>query len=241
MSQPIHMPPHIDAGTANCLWTVVRGLRRYHRYRAVGLDSIPREGPALVVVHHSLVTYDLLLLAASIFEHTGRAPRALADRLIFKTPLLNELARKMGVVMGEPHIGRALLDQGEVVMVAPGGMREALRPSSQRYQISWDRRFGFAKLALETGTSVIPCACPAADDVYCVYDNPLTALAYERLRIPLPVVRGLGPTLLPRPEALTHFVGSPIVPPAYHGNKREVAAFQKQVAGRVEELLQRHD
>ena len=45
-------------------------LAIYHNHRAVGLEQLPEDG-CLVVVNHSLATYDFGLLALRIFQHTA--------------------------------------------------------------------------------------------------------------------------------------------------------------------------
>ena len=83
-----------------------------------------------------------------------------------------------------------------------GGMREALRPGDERYGVKWDKRKGFVRLSLRTGAPLVLAACPDADRLFHVYENRLTKLAYKRLHLPVPLVRGWGPTLLPRPVSL---------------------------------------
>lgn len=192
---------------------LARALARYHRHEVVGLSYVPATGAALLVIHHSLATYDGLLLALAIEEATGRLPVALGDDLLFRTPGLRHVVRGAGIVPASHENGRALLARGHLVAVAPGGMREALRPSGERYRVRWGRRKGFVRLALETGAPVVLAACPAADDLYDVYETRLTKLAYKHLKVPIPFVRGLGPTWIPRPVKLVHYVAPPIVPP----------------------------
>ena len=230
-------PDHIDPKVAQNAQRVIDALRLYHRYQVKGMENIPAHGKLLMVVHHTLATYDIFMLALSVFETTGRATRGLADRTVFKTPFLSDWASKLGAVVGEQHQAHSLLDAGNLVMVAPGGMREALRPSTQRYTTSWQRRYGFAKLALETQTPVICAACPAADDLYTVYANPLTDWVYRNLRLPLPIALGWGGTALPRPKTLTHFIGAPITPPPFDGSQTQVEAFQKILERAMQSLL----
>ena len=148
-------------------------LAIYHNHRAVGLEQLPEDG-CLVVVNHSLATYDFGLLALRIFQHTERVPRCLGDRAIFQTPVVSDLAEAVGVVQGSPETAARLLGMGETVIVAPGGMREALRPSSQAYELSWLGRKGFARLAIQAQVPIMLAACPKADDIFTVYENPIT-------------------------------------------------------------------
>ncbi len=216
-------------------------LRRYHRHRVYGLDNVPREGPALMVINHSLATYDAFMLGIEIAMHTGRVPRGLGDNLIFKTPVIDELASLAGIHPANQENGGELLQSGHLVFVAPGGMREALRPSTERYRVRWTRRKGFARLAYEQQVPVVLIGCPAADDLLTVYENKLTKLAYRHLRAPLPFIRGVGPTILPRPVKLTHHIAPPLTPPALVEEREQafIEGFHTECITVMEELLSR--
>ena len=86
-----------DVFLQTCL-SLLRFLMKYHRYEVKGMDHIPRTGPALIVINHSLATYDSFLLGAAIFLETGRYASGLADRRIFQTPGLSQLFLKLGAV-----------------------------------------------------------------------------------------------------------------------------------------------
>lgn len=201
-------------------------LMRYHQHAVFGLENVPDEGPALMVINHSLATYDGLMLSTAIYRATGRMPTGLGDNKLFTVPGFAGLVRRAGIRPAGHRAGEALLDEGHIVGVAPGGMREALRPSDERYALRWQTRKGFIRLALRTGTPIMLAACPAADDLYTVYPSALTAQIYRRFRAPLPIVRGWGPTLLPRPVRLVHLIGAPIAPPPL---ERDIDAFEAQV------------
>src|SRR5262249_54043222 len=149
-------------------------LARYHQYEVRGLENIPAKGRCIVAFNHSLATYDIALFAREALARRERPLRMLVDHLFFKIPGINRIPKAIGLVDGKPQLARALLAEDELVGVAPGGMREALKPSSQAYEIMWDRQRGFARLALETQTPIVLAACPAADDLYRVIDNPIT-------------------------------------------------------------------
>ena len=194
---------------------VLGPLTRYHRYEVNGLGNIPATGPCLLVLNHSFATYDGFLLAYHIYKKGGRLIKALGDDLIFKLPFLPDWADEIGIHRARPETGQSLLADGHLLGVAPGGMREALRPSTEKFQIRWHKRQGFARLAVETGVPVVLCACPAADEIFSLYSSYLTKLSYRYLKIPVPIVRGLGPSLIPRPIKLTHYLSKPFAPPVY--------------------------
>lgn len=218
----------------------LRVLKRYHRHEVVGLQHVPREGAALLAVHHSLATYDAFLFGHTLMAETGRTITGLGDDKLFSFPGLRRLSDAIGLLPASPENGRLLLEKGYLLGVAPGGMREALRPSSERRTVRWARRKGFVRLAIEVGVPIVPVACPAADDLYTVYENALTKLAYKRLKVPVPIARGLGITALPRPVKLTTFVGEPIaVAQGDASDASHVDAVHRQVTEAIEGLLDR--
>lgn len=190
-------------------------IRRYHRHRVEGIEHIPSAGPALLVLHHSLATYDGFLFGIAAYEHTGRLPTALGDDLIFKTPILGEFARKSGIQPASPKAGFRLLGEGHLLFVSPGGMWESLRPSDEARQVRWEGRRGFCRLALRAQVPLILIACPAADDIFSVRKSRVTDVLYRRFKFPLPFMKGRAGMPIPRPVQLTHHVAAPIVPPPH--------------------------
>lgn len=195
------------------LHPLFKALQRYHHYQVVGLENIPAQGRVIIAVNHSVATYDTGLLFTTIIDELGRMPRSLGDRLIFKVPKFSDLMSELGVVEGNQDNAHRLLNHEELVFVAPGGMREALRPSTQKYRLMWQRRLGFARLAMETQTPIVLAMCPHADDLYEISESKVTKILYKEFKIPLPFARGLGFTFLPRPIKLTHYLSKPIKPP----------------------------
>ena len=191
-----------------------RYLANYHDHQIVGEEKIPDKGPCLFVVNHSFATYDIGILQYKIYKKTGIFPRGFADNAFFKIPLIGKIVGKSGAVPGRHHVGEYILkEKKDMALVAPGGMREALKPKEEKYHIKWDTRKGFIKLALKTNTPIVLAACPAADDLYKVYDNKLTKVIYKNLRLPFPLIKGRGRTLMPRKVQLKHYIGGPYLPP----------------------------
>ncbi len=220
---------------------LLQAARAYHKHEVIGMENLPTDGPALVVVNHSLATYDIILLMTAIYTDLKRLPRPLIDRLFFKIPFLGELAKLFGAVQGSQNGAAHLLESGEIVTVAPGGMREALRPSTERYQIRWDRRLGFVRLAMKHKTPIVLAACPKADDLYEIYPSHLTAWFYRAFRLPVFLARGIGMTPLPRPIKLVHFLSEQLPPPAWTDDdaKNELAAtkFHAELVDRMHQLI----
>lgn len=196
------------------LQIVAKVLRLYHRHEAVGLEHIPEKGAAVLALNHSLATYDICLLFDAIFEMRHRVCRPLVDRLFYKVPYLGDLVQSIGAREGNHDNAKCILKEGHILAVAPGGMREALRPSTEKYQIRWRRRKGFVRLAIENQVPLILATCPKADDLYDVYPSLLTSTIYKRFRVPLFFASGFGYSFLPKPVKLVHYLSEPIYPPS---------------------------
>lgn len=216
-------------------------LAALHRFRLEGAEHVPRAGACLLVVHHTLATYDGFLLGRAIHQATGRVPRGLGDDTIFKIPRLNRFALGVGLVPASPDAGERLLREGHLLGVAPGGMWEALRPKSERRTSRWGERRGFVRLALRTGAPILCGAVPRADDLFTVYPSRITDAVYQRHHLPLPVLRGLGPTILPRPLGLTGYLAPLIQPPVWDADREDeqVEALYTEAAAAMRGLLGR--
>lgn len=62
---------------------------------------------------------------------------------------LGTLLHVLGVTVGTVDDCVTDLRHGNLLCVAPGGVREALFSDSRTYSIMWAKRLGFAKIALE--------------------------------------------------------------------------------------------
>jgi 1-acyl-sn-glycerol-3-phosphate acyltransferase len=219
----------------------IRGMRAYHQHEVQGMESIPDQGKTLLVLTHSLATYDIAFLIHSILKEKSRLARPLVDRLFYKIPFGSEIIESIGGIQGTPNKAKELLNLGEIVAVAPGGMQEALKAPKEKYKIMWDKRKGFAKLAIESQAPVVIAVCPNADDMYDLIPNKFTDWAYEKLKIPLFLAKGIGYTPIPKPVSLTHLLSKPIKPPKMLqdpiAHKRQVTRFHKKLITIANDLI----
>ncbi|WP_063629992.1 lysophospholipid acyltransferase family protein [Nocardia sp. BMG51109] len=185
-----------------------------------GFDEIPAEGPVLLVGNHNLLGIDTPLLWPEIARTRGRLVRGLAENVLITVPGVRHVLHRVGCVRGTRSNCRALLEQGEMVLVFPGGGREAVRRKGEKYMLRWDGRTGFARMAIETGAAIVPLAMIGADDAFdIVVDGQHVAMRPLRtlvrsVGIPPsltpPLVAGLGPTWIPKPERFYYAAGAPI-------------------------------
>lgn len=216
-------------------------IRAYFRYELFGLENIPARGRAVLVSNHGVLPVDAVLLMHAIQEAYGRWPKGLTDRRIFRIPLLRQFFMDLGIVLADPQTGQALLEREEIVLIMPGGAREAFKSSRERYKLFWQRRMGFVRLAIRTGAPIIPAVCIGIDDTYhLLLDGYSVAEKFfgKEPLLPITLPIGLGP--LPLPVKLTHYVGKPIrfrYKPEDAENPAKVARLHRRVLAAMKTLL----
>ena len=100
---------------------------KWFRIEVRGAENIPADGGALVVSNHSgTVPLDGLMTAVSIRDHTGRFLRPLGADLVFRLPLIGDLARKGGATLACNEDAERMLRDGELVGVWPNGSQRTM-------------------------------------------------------------------------------------------------------------------
>ena len=186
-------------------------IRSYFRYEVVGMENVPPKGRAILVSNHGILPVDALLLIYAIKDSLDRWPRGLTDRRIFRIPVVRQFFMDLGIVLANPRTGKALLSKEHIVYIMPGGAKEAFKSSRERYRLLWRRRMGFVRLAIKTGSPIVPSVCIGIDEAYHVLFEgyKLSERVFGKgVFLPLSLPLGLGP--LPFPVKLTHYVGEPI-------------------------------
>ncbi len=186
-----------------------------------GFEHLPPDGRYLLVGNHTtLGVFDVPFVVLDVYERTGVLVRSLGERQHYRVPLWRDMLTRFGTVTGTRENTRRLLRDDQAVLVFPGGGREVSRRRGDHYPLVWRERIGFARLAIEFGYPVVPFSMIGVDDMWDVVVDadstlyaPARALA-KRLDIDpemlFPVVRGLGPTPLPRPQRIYVRIGEPI-------------------------------
>ncbi|WP_280444848.1 lysophospholipid acyltransferase family protein [Nocardia brasiliensis] len=213
-------------------------LRAWTSPRFYGLDNIPAEGPVLLVGNHNLMGgIDAPLLLPEVLRRRGRLIRGLAENVLISVPGLRHFLHRYGAVRGTRGNCLAMLQRGDAVIVFPGGGREAVRRKNEKYVLKWEGRSGFARMAIEAGAPIVPVAMIGVDDAYDIVvdgDHPvLRPLRWTVQALGLrpdltpPLLRGLGPTILPRPERFYFSVGTPIDPAPWRDAPDHTAAAKE--------------
>jgi 1-acyl-sn-glycerol-3-phosphate acyltransferase len=223
-----------DAPSAKSLAPLVKALaplRRVIKPKFYGIERVPKRGALLVGNHTLYGVFDMLLWTAELIER-GIMVRGLGEHVLFKMPGSGELLKACGIVPGTRANTRELMRRGDLILVFLGGAREVAKRKGEQYQLIWKNRLGFAKMAIEGRYPIIPFASLGVEDALDIVldtDNPLMAplrkLCVKLLNVePLPIVRGIGLTPVPRPERLYFWFGEPISTGQYGGVASEDSA-----------------
>jgi 1-acyl-sn-glycerol-3-phosphate acyltransferase len=195
--------------------------QRYFRVEVSGLENLPIDGPALLVANHSgTLPMDALMLSMAVHDETPdrRHLRLLGADLIFRIPVLSELARKAGSTLACNPDAERLMRAGEYVGVFPEGFKGIGKPYRDRYKLQRFGRGGFVSAALKTSTPIVPVSIVGAEEIYPIVANvkPLaqvTGLPFVPVTPLFPWFGVLG--MLPLPSKWLIQFGKPITTERY--------------------------
>lgn len=140
------------------------------RIQVAGVEHVPAHGRGLIVANHagSIFPFDATMIGVSILkEHPlPRWSRALVLDWAFELPFVSLFLRKVGGVPANPDNAVRLLNQDELVMVFPEGLKGTGKPFSERYRLARFGRGGFVQMALRTGAPIIPVAVVGSEEIY---------------------------------------------------------------------------
>ncbi len=143
--------------------------RRYWRVETVGIENVPAQGRALLVANHAgVLPWDGAMIKTALFlEHRQpRHARALVASFVFDLPGFSWMLRRSGQATGHPDDSRRLLEQDQVVLVFPEGVKGTGKPYRERYRLRRFGRGGFARAAIRTGSPIIPVSVVGSEEIY---------------------------------------------------------------------------
>jgi 1-acyl-sn-glycerol-3-phosphate acyltransferase len=216
-----------------------------------GLDTLPADGRFLLVGNHTqFVGGEVLLIPHFVRRAIGARVRPLADRRFGEQPGLGrDLMTAYGGVVGAPETARELMRHNETILVFPGGGREIAKFKGEEYRLNWNGRSGFARIAVENDYPIVPVGLVGGDDIYkslVTRDSVLGRLSQAasaklsgRADMAMPLMRGIGPTLIPRPQRMYLRFGEPIetTKPNRVSTEDWVASVRKDTQQSLEAIL----
>lgn len=215
--------------TVDRLRPLFSGDRAWFPVAVDGWDNLPEPGSLLISNHSGgTIIPDVWGLGFAWYDRfqRDRTIHALAHEMVFSLDQTSRFFARRGILRATRQAARTILcEHGRDLLVLPGGDLDTWRPWSERYTVNFAGRTGYARIALETGTPVVPIAHAGAHETLIVLsDGERIARA---LRLPqlfranifpvhlsFPYGLGVGPwPHIPPPTRLRYRIGRPVVPP----------------------------
>lgn len=225
--------------TADRFYDKMRWVSQKLHIETEGLENIP-QGRALLVANHTF-GWDVAFPAAAIWHQLHRPVWFLGEHAWWQFPFLRRLAAAVGTVDGTPANADYLLQRDQLVLVLPGGLREAVKPRELRYRLLWGDRYGFIRISIRNSAPIVPIAAVGSDDLFDFVGN-----AYERGErwlgrpgIPIPLPSRILP--IPHRIRLRFRIGEPILPrfdPKEASNPSALRSLRHEAEGALHELLE---
>jgi 1-acyl-sn-glycerol-3-phosphate acyltransferase len=216
-------------------------------------ERVPAEGPVLLAGNHSagLMPLDALFAIDAIqrLQGPGRAVHPLVHDFAYQAPRMARHARRMGVLRAGRGNAAAALAGGRIVLVYPGGDRDAFRTFHDRNRVVLAGRTGFVELALEHRVPIVPLVSVGLhESLFVLTSGERLAekldlkrrLRTEVLPLALMFPWGLVPAampFLPLPTDIEMRFGEPIVTEGAPGDEAAVAEGYRRVEAAMQAMM----
>jgi 1-acyl-sn-glycerol-3-phosphate acyltransferase len=188
--------------------------RNYFDVQVYGREHIPARTRAMLIGNHSggVALDGAMVITSALLElEPPRLAQGMVEKFMSRIPFASQWSARCGQFTGTPEVCERLLADERLLMVFPEGARGTAKLYWERFSLV-EFGTGFMRLALATGTPIVPFAFIGGGDAIPTVMN-LYALGKLVGAPYLPVTPWLAP--LPRPVPLAihygeamHFVGS---------------------------------
>ena len=222
----------------------------------VGLDNLSNKHPALYVSNHTLLGItDGPLYIPKMYEDKNIYMRVMVDNMHKSLPLWRSILTDLGAVTGRREHATSLMKTKQHILVFPGGANEVCKTKDTAYKLDWKERYGFVKMAIDNEYPILPIASLGGDELFEILadkedlkDSKLGSWLKEKgildkyfkggENIP-PLVKGIGPTLIPKPRKIYYKFCKPIPTKQLKkdSNEKNLKAIRKLVETAIYEGL----
>ena len=159
---PFGCSPDFVRQVAPWIWAV---YRFYFRTQTFGLEKVPAGRVLLIANHAGQIPIDGMIVGAALAleSDSPRLARSMVEKWVPTLPFVSWLMARAGQVVGTPENCVRLLQRDEAIVVFPEGVRGISKPFSRRYQLA-EFGTGFMRLALQTGTPIVPVAVIGSEE-----------------------------------------------------------------------------
>jgi 1-acyl-sn-glycerol-3-phosphate acyltransferase len=147
----------------------------YWRIDVQGIENIPDEGGAMIVMNHAgTIALDVLMIKQAVYRRsrTNRIAWALMADFLTWTPFVGDIYWRTGNVLASWTNAKRLLTEDQIIIVCPEGTKGVGKNYTRRYQLESFGTGGFARLAIHTNKPLIPTSVVGSEEIYpVVYKN----------------------------------------------------------------------
>jgi 1-acyl-sn-glycerol-3-phosphate acyltransferase len=225
--------------TVDLLFAAIERTAKLFKVDLNGLENLP-PGRVLLVANHAF-GWDIVFAMSAIRARTGRQVWALGEHVWWKIPIARRLAAALGVVDGTQENADRLLSRDQIVLVLPGGVREALKPRELRYRLIWGNRYGFVRAAIRNHAPIVPVASLGADEIFDLVGNAFARGSRWLRGTGIPIPRSARLLPIPHLVKIKFVLGEPIPPPAAPGAVNDevvVRRLRREVEGALHEMFE---
>ncbi len=150
--------------------------RYYFSVHTLGIGHIPTRGRAMLVGNHSggIAIDGAMVIASCLLEmEPPRLAQGMVEKFMNRIPFMNLWASRTGQFTGLPEHAERLLGEERLLMVFPEGARGTAKLFRERHTLV-EFGSGFVRLALKTGTPIVPFAVLGGGEAF-----PTIANAYK--------------------------------------------------------------
>lgn len=233
--------PHLEIVFSALAWL----YRHYFDVRVFGIENVPDRGRAMIIGNHSggvAVDGAMILTSLLLEKDPPRLGQGMAEKFLNRWPIVSQWTNRIGQFTGLPEHASRLLEDERVLMVFPEGARGTAKLYPQRNSLV---RFGtgFMRLALETGSPIIPTAFIGGGEAIPTIHNSKTL--GRLVGAPYVPITPYGPPL-PRPVSCQIYYGPPM---HFEGDGSEedevifgyISEVKKSITALIELGLSRRD
>lgn len=217
---------------------------RYFRVESRGHENIPKNGRAMVAGNHSgTIPTDAAMIILDILKKCTppRIARGIVANYGAALPYIGNMLSRVGQVIGTRRNFEELLQDEDLVMIFPEGLKGIGKPYKMRYRLK-PFNLGFIELSLKYNVPIIPTAVIGAEEQAPLMGNikllaKLLGLPFFPITPTFPLLGPIG--AIPYPCKYRIYYGKPLkFYEEYQAEAARKPEILKKLALMVQEIVQ---
>lgn len=213
--------------------------------------SDPNYRPWIMVAPpHGVFPYGNLLAMLVWPSLNGSTFRGLASSSALRPPIFKQILRSMGVIDASRTVARKTLEDGHSIGISTGGVAEVFETNADDECIVMRQRVGLIKLAIRTGSDLVPCylfgntdllGCWAGEGL--PHGRSILERVSRKVGFALIVIHGRFGLPIPRRVPVLGVMGKPI--PTFQmkceePTQEQIESVQKLLLDEMQEIFERY-